>query len=216
MPTRPPVRPALPGYAWDQRLGNGTGRFRAVNPNGSLGRIVSSREIGTELAAMHDRTAAQLASLARAAVAGDISPAVYQRTAMQVLKQTHTGAAAVAHGGWDRVPQAAWGRVGRNLRDEYSALARFTAELAAGNLDAEAAASRSALYTDAAYGRYWSERNVLARDRFSRERVVTVGDERVCQICRSAEALGWVAVDTFTIPLHLRCRCVKEYYGDEP
>jgi len=208
MPT--PDTQVLPGYTWDSRLG--TGRFRDAR----TGRMISSRTIAQTLATVQDSTAQQLGAMARAAVEGEISVAVFQRAAMEVLKQTSAGATALAHGGWDRVPQAAWGRTGASLKREYRYLAEFAREIANGTIGADAAATRAELYADAAYGRYWAESQRRAAERnYGAERLITAGDDRVCPTCREQESRSWQPIGAFAVPVHLRCRCRLRYYGDE-
>ena len=206
------VRTALPGYAWDPRMGSG--RYRVLKADGSLGRLVSQQQIVNELRVLHERSALQLGRLARLAVAGDISPATFQITMMQELKSLHNASAALANGGWSNVSKSTWGRNGRILRDEYRALAGFARDIDRGIITADAAADRAALYTDNAYGRYWDESQRRARDTFSRQRIVTAQDEKVCSICQAAEQQGWTPIGANNVPLHLRCRCHIEYEGD--
>lgn len=190
----------------------GTGRFRDAR----TGRIISSRAIAESLATIQNSTAQQLGAMARAAANGEISAAVFQRAAMEVLKQTSAGATALAHGGWDRVPQAAWGRTGANLKQEYRYLAAFARDIASGTIDANTASARAELYADAAYGRYWAEsQRRAAQQNYGAERLITANDDRVCPTCREQQDRSWQPIGTFSVPVHLRCRCRLQYYGDQ-
>jgi hypothetical protein len=202
---------ALPGYVFDERMRGG--RYRVQNPDGSLGRLVSQKSIAADVRSLHEASAARFAGLARAAQAGDILPADFQRAMMSELKDLHNATAALAHGGWSGMDSAAWGRNGQILRDEYKFLAGFAQDLADGKLTAAQADARARLYVDGAYARYWAEDLRVKAGQYAEERFVTVGDDRVCRICRGEERRGWGPIGSRALPgdLHAGCRCEKDY-----
>ena len=205
-----PLQPAPPGYAWDPRLQGG--RYRVVLPDGRLGRIVTPTSIANDLRALHERSANQYARLVAGVYNGQITPAVFQLAMQAELKNIHTAMAALGVGGWSRADQATWGRVGQELRTEYRYLAGFVREIAEGNLTEAQARERAKLYADNAYGRFWDEyTRTLKANGMTRERIVTANDERVCKICGGAEDRGWVPIGTWSLGLHNRCRCRKDY-----
>ena len=186
------------------------GRYRVMQANGRPGRLVSEREIADNLRVMYERTQTQFATLAESVARGDITPSLFQRAMMEQLKNLHLSTAVLGAGGWDRADARLYGRVGRDLRDEYAYLRRFVRQMEAGEISPANAVSRAQLYADNAYGQYWKE-----TDR--RMRRAGVGEERLrtasepCEQCLDAESTGWVAIGTYPIPMHLNCRCYKEY-----
>lgn len=213
MPSNSPLKGGLPGYVWDTRMRGG--RYRAVNADGGLGRLVSEGEIAANLRDMYEQTQVQFATLAEAVARGDITPSLFQRAMMEQLKNFHLSTAVLGAGGWDRADARLYGRVGRVLRDEYRYLARFTRQMNAGEISPAAAVERAQLYADNAYGQYWRETDRrMRRAGVVEERVIT--DVEPCEICVDAAAEGWVKIGTHPIPKHLKCRCHKEYQtGDE-
>jgi hypothetical protein len=196
----------LPGYAWDTRLHNYV--------NLVTGRMVSRQSIVGLLTDVVDRAGETMSKLAAAAARGEITPRQFYELMQRETKHAYNAAAALGKGGWDRMTPADWGRNGRQLRDEYTRLRNFAADLAAGKLSEPQARARAALYADSAYRRYWEldqERQI--QQGAKEEHWVTVGDERVCPICRELEARGWAALGSLPLPgmPHAGCRCAKEY-----
>lgn len=201
---------SLPGYVWDKRLQGG--RYRIVNANGSLGRVVSITQVADNLRTLHDRSATTFANLVGGYLSNKITLAVMAEVFMAELKNLHLATSALGAGGWNRMDAAAWGRAGRVLRNEYRFLSGFVADLRAGRLTEKQARNRARLYADNAYGAFWREFDrVNARGGQTQEHLIPVGDERVCQICTAAAGRGWVKIGTFLIPLHNVCRCQKDY-----
>lgn len=205
-----PAGVRLPGYVWDRRLRGG--RFRTVYDDGRLGRIVAPRDIVQQLRMLTDRSGRQFANLAEDAFTGRITVADFQRALIGELRALYNANTALALGGWQRLGPAEWGRNGGLLREEYRHLAAFAQELADGKLSLAEARARAQLYADNAYARYWQEDLRLKQEAgFREERLVTVGDDRVCASCRAAERQGYAPLGTFVIPLHFGCRCEKVY-----
>lgn len=212
MPSNSPLKGSLPGYAWDTRMQGG--RYRLVNADGGLGRLVSEGEIADSLREMYERTQTQFGGLAQAVARGDITPSLFQRAMMEQLKNLHLSTAVLGAGGWDRADARLYGRVGRVLRDEYRYLARFVRQMEAGQISPAEAVNRAQLYADNAYGQYWRETDRrMSRANVNEERLIT--DLEPCEICVDAAAQGWVKLGTHTIPKHLKCRCHKEYRTDD-
>lgn len=208
MPERSPLKGNLPGYVWDTRMQGG--RYRVVNADGSLGRLVSEEEIADNLRVMYGRTEDQFATLAEAVAIGAIAVSLFQRAMMEQLKNLHLATAVLGAGGWDQANARLYGRVGRKLRDEYGYLNRFVRQIDAGELSAKQIVERAKLYADNGYGQYWSERDRgMRRANVNEERLRT--ESGACNICLNAEAQGWVRLGTHAIPKHSSCRCHKEY-----
>ena len=203
-----PLKGSLPGYAWDTRMQGG--RYRIVNADGSLGRLVSEEEIADNLRTMYERTSDQFATLAAAVVARDITASLFQRAMMEQLKNLHLSTAVLGAGGWDQADKRLYGRVGRSLRDEYRYLARLTRQFEAGEISPTELVARARLYADNAYGQYWREADRrMRRAGVQQERLRT--EPGACTLCVFAEAEGWVELGTHYVPKHSNCRCHKEY-----
>ena len=186
------------------------GRYRVLRDNGSVGRLVSEREIADNLRVMYERTQTQFATLAEAVARGDITPSLFQRAMMEQLKNLHLSTAVLGAGGWDRADARLYGRVGRDLRDEYAYLRRFVRQMEAGEISPVDAVNRAQLYADNAYGQYWKETDRRMRRAGVTEEHLHTATEP-CERCLNAEAEGWVAIGTYLIPMHWKCRCYKEY-----
>lgn len=205
-----PLYGELPGYVWDERLRGG--RYREVLPDGKLGKFVSSEAIARDLATLHDAFADHLGGLAADMVDGKITPAVFQLTVQQQIKNAAVANTALANGGWTRVSQAGWGRAGAMLVNEYFYLRRFVAAYNNGELSREATIDRARLYAGNAYGRYYDERDYyMLNDGATLARLVVNPDERLCKICKGIADEGWKPIRSIIIPVHGRCRCAKEY-----
>lgn len=128
---------------------------------------------------------------------------------MDQLRNLHLATGALGIGGWRNADARFYGRTGRVLRDEYAYLARFVNDIVSGKLTAQEIEQRAGLYTDNAYGRYWSE--------MDRRMAAAGGEERIinqpgaCEQCVDAASKGWVRAGTYHVPLHLVCRCGKDY-----
>lgn len=198
----------LPGYVWDTRVQGGA--YRVVNADGSIGQIVSNGEIADYLREMYDRTDKQLAALAAAMTIGSITPSLFQRAMMEQLKNLHLSTAVLGAGGWDQADGRLYGRVGRELREEYRYLARFVRQVEQGDVPPDAAIQRATLYADNAYGQYHNESDRrMLRAGVQEEWLRT--EPGACEICLYAEAQRWVPLGTYEIPRHSSCRCHKEY-----
>ena len=209
-------RGALPGYVWDERMRGG--RYRVLTPDGKLGRLVSQKDVASDVRTLHDASANRFAAMARDAQAGTITPADFQRAMMSETKDLHNASAALAHGGWEGMDQAAWGRNGQILRDEYKYLAGFAQDLADGKLTAAQADARARLYAGKAYSRFYAERARTTAGQFAEERWQDTGDSKECPDCQRLAQMGWVPVGMLgTVPgagdtvCGGACRCVIHY-----
>ncbi len=197
-------RIGLPGYTWDTR----TNRYVSLQ----TGRFVSRDAIHKLLIDVADDCAATLSKLGRAVARGQITPRQFYEASQVTLKHLYNVNASIAVGGWDRMTATEWGHNGGLLRREYKRLVNFCNEIAAGNLTEKQIISRAESYADTAFSEYWKhDRNIQARNGRMEERLVTVGDERVCPICHGIEESGWQPLGSILLPQHVRCRCGLEY-----
>jgi hypothetical protein len=225
MPSRPdPLRGALPGYAWDLRMGNGAGRYRHLLPDGRLGRLVSRDAIVDLLRTVSDASGERFAQLARSAVEGRISSAEFFRTTQAELRALYNSTSALAAGGWNRMTPQLHGANGRILGlgtreypvGEYTSLRNFAQDIADGKLTPAQAGARARLYAGKAYSRFWQvETQRLADAGYTEERWLDTKLPNECSDCPELAARGWVPIGTLPDPgdgateCLGNCRCSK-------
>lgn len=204
MPKQPGNTVGLPGYAWDDKLRNYV--------NLDTGRMIKRSEVGDLLREVTKGSEERLAGYARLVNSGALSPADFFRAMQEDIKLQTNVNAALAKGGWAQMTPADWGANGAHLRQEYANLRNFASEIAAGNLSPAQIEARAALYTNTTYSRYWKIMTEQERLRgMTQERLVTVGDEKVCEECQGEADKGFVPIGAYNPPIHPGCRCDVEY-----
>lgn len=115
-------------YRWDQRLNHGRGGYRSA----ASGRVVAWNTVRESL----DRTIANAEANTRSLCAdlreGRISLAEWQLRMRDETRSAHVASYVLQRGGWQQMSQADYGRVGRELRDQYKYLNRFAQEIKSG------------------------------------------------------------------------------------
>jgi len=203
-PRRPGETVGLPAYAWDARLHNyvdiATGRM--------VKRTLVHDLLRTVIAGAETRIGELGRLYAEEALTGR---QFYELMAREVKLVTNT-ATALAQGGWQNVTPAQWGANGYRLRDEYGNLREFVEAVARGELSPAQIAARAKLYANTAYGRFWELEQAAQQARgATRMKLLTVGDDRVCEICVAEARRGWQPIGTWHVPLHPGCRCNEVY-----
>ncbi len=87
---------------------------------------------------------------------GDLTVQRWELELRDVVKQVHGTMYVFGRGGRNAMTPSDWGKVGREVRDQYGFLHQFSAEVAGGNLSPAQVAARSRLYVHAgvtAHGR---------------------------------------------------------------
>jgi len=197
----------LPGFEWDPRAS----RYRDL----STGRFVARKTILELLEKASSASEARLADLTTAAIEGRLSSAAWFREAAAELKRIHLINAALGAGGWDRLTQADYGRVGGHLRFEYSHLRKFAQDIAEGKTTLPQALNRVHMYLGNARKEFWNaERLRLPSDRPG---MVTVerrmlGVAEHCVDCLNYYGQGWQPAGHLPLPGELsvcdgNCRC---------
>lgn len=199
---QPKLRRAPPGFVFDLRMAGG-GRYREVLASGSLGKMVSAKDITSLARNMADAQSDRLALLARDAVEGKLSPAMFEAAVRSELRNAYSANAALGRGGFQRMTAVEYGRNGATLRDEYQYLRGFAQDIADGKLTVAQAEARARLYGGKAYSRYTDEDARLRREsgEFTEEKWgPTRGDDQVCGDCSGFAAMGWQPLGTFPSP----------------
>lgn len=200
----------LPRFAYDPR-GRG-----AKYVDLQTGRYVSQTAIQDLLRGYTQSAEARMELLGLQYANGGLTGREFYEAMTREVKLVTNANTALARGGWAQVTPSDWGRNGYLLRTEYERLRQLVSDREAGLITNAQLTQRAGLYANTAYGRYWeleTERQAAAG--IAAEKLVTVGDDRVCPECQAAEARGWQPLGTWTIPLHVGCRCDKDWQQPE-
>ena len=107
-------------------------RAAAYSLGGNRGRFVSRREIRTSVDAALANGAAAARRLTVQLREGAITLPEWQLAMARETKSAHLAALAAAHGGFDKLSPAAYGRAGAALRFSYQKLREFADGIASG------------------------------------------------------------------------------------
>lgn len=193
-------------YTWDATAA----RYRGAN-----GQFVARRQIRAALDATFKNTNARVELLSVQLRDGELSLDSWWAEMRATVKDVHLYSTAVARGGWDRVTQADYGRVGRLVRDQYAYLDRFVADIEAGlPLDGRFL-RRVELYVQSGRRTYYDALSRELDERgYDEERSVLHPADH-CAECVSEAVLGWQPLGQM-IPIGERtclsnCRCHAEF-----
>ena len=89
-------------------------------------------------------------TLANDLLNGDINVQQWTLNFRERLKTTYVNQYMVGRGGVNNMTQADWGRIGRQLRDQYSYMNQFAAQIARGDLTTAQIEARMKLYFNSA------------------------------------------------------------------
>jgi hypothetical protein len=136
------------------------------------------------------------ADLGERYAAGKISIYDFHIEMRELLKAAHVVAASVGKGGYRRMTQADWGRVGAKLKSEYGYLAKLVRKIERGTLAKAHSAYRARKY---AAGVVMSYHRTMRKERMRtppdenrpQVRLVTHSKEG-CSECAADESRGWV------------------------
>lgn len=134
----------------------------------------------------------------------------------QEVKRLNIQAAIAGRGGVRRMRPTDYGRVGRQLRDEYAFLRQFAQDVADGKLTTAQIAARANLYANHAQVSFWRARRATRLDAgFTQERR-RLGVAEHCPDCQGYAAQGWQRIGTLPEPgvdsvCRANCKCTLEY-----
>lgn len=204
MPRQPGSAVGLPGYSWDDRLRNYV--------SNDTGRMIKRSDVTDLLRDMTKASENRISDLGKWAADNSITPRQFYEAMQQEIKLATNANAALAKGGWAQMTPQDWGANGYQLRQEYANLRNFANEIAAGNLSPAQIEARANLYANSTYSRYWEIRTEQERQAgITQEKLVTMGDDRVCEFCQGEAGRGLVPIGTHNPPIHAGCRCDVEY-----
>lgn len=116
----------LPGY----EFARSAGRYRSL----STGRFVARNRIVLLLEAQVTAGERRLKELATAYHEGKLYPAVWAAQTRTEIRRMHIQYCAMGAGGFDRLSQSDYGRIGAMLRTEYGKIAGTAADVQAGTV----------------------------------------------------------------------------------
>lgn len=156
--------------------------------------------------------------LAQQLVEGSISLAEWETAMAARLKDVLIAATATAQGGnWELISEADLAMLQAALEEQLQYLHDFAEDIY-DKVQAEeplttTVHTRAKLYAGAAWTLYWLITQAIRVGEGATEvRLVTMGDERVCEICLGVEAMGWMPIGSVTVgQLHPGCRCDWEF-----
>jgi hypothetical protein len=196
----------LPGFTWASEAA----RYRSA----SSGRFVARREIVSQLDAQIRLGEQRIADLTTAFHEGRISAATWTEQMSTGLRRLHLQSAAQGAGGWDRLNQRDFGRVGGKLQSDYRRLTQFARDIENGNVSLAQALNRADLYVGNARTQFWS----AERDRQPRNAGTVMIERRQlgggesCRDCVGYYTQGWAMAGTLPVPGErsvclTKCKC---------
>lgn len=201
----------LPGFTYARSAG----RYRSL----ASGRFVARSRILDLLRTNVDAHQQQLTQLTTAFHEGRIAGAVYVEQSRTILRRLHLQNSALGAGGFDRLTQVDYGRIGGRIRQDYAALTRLQADVEAGTVTLPQALNRTAGMVGNARTEFWS----AERDRVQRsatnmvviERNLLAADAQHCTDCQELYDRGWQMEGVIPVPgtdriCQTHCRCTIE------
>lgn len=186
---------------------------RYVRPNG---RFASRGEVRATLDATLRNHGRDLSRMTVSLREGRLSLAAWQVAMRDEIKAVHLYAAAAARGGWDRLTPADYGHVGREVRRQYDFLNDFAQDIARGLSVDGRAASRAAMYAEAARTTYHRVDRMEQRDHNGMtEELSVLHAAEHCYECVDEADRGWVpigtCIDVGSRVCGPRCKCTMSY-----
>lgn len=176
----------LPGFTFDRK----SHRYRDL----STGRFVARERITGLLDTQVQATAERLSALTTAAHEGKLAPAVYVEQMRTEVRRLTLQNAALGAGGFDKLTQSDYGRVGQQLREEYQRIANLAKQMKAGEVTLPQALNRTEMYAGTARKQFWeaeaahvqpSEPGMMVLER----RLLGVAEH--CEDCLEYYNQGW-------------------------
>ena len=203
-----------PTFTYDKR----SQRYRYTSGSRN-GQFVSQSKIHQLIERRIEDVKTDIGTITELLLDDRISLATWEETIAYALKIGHTQSYIIGRGGSPQLTQADYGRIGQQLRTQYTYLRRFSEEIAKGKLTKQQIRSRIKQYTGAFHTAYESGRTEIHRLSNARwERRVRSASES-CPDCVRYESQGWVPLGTLPPPgsssqCRVNCRCRKEYSNE--
>lgn len=186
-------------FTWD-------GRRLRYRHNAS-GRFVSAKAVKSDVLRVERESAAAMRRATDDMIAGRVTLGEWQERFADELKSLHTSGAMAGVGGMAQMTPADYGRLGAELRFQYSRLERFAEQLAAGEVSERQARARVELYVASIHKTYENRRRDRAFSAFRTEFNVlaNIPHDRHCATCLAQTRFGRVPIGTLVPPGERDC-----------
>lgn len=192
-------------YKWNARAGRYT----------LGGRFVRQAAIRRALDEALVSTAARARILAAALSKNSISLIEWERQMRALVKDAHLYSGALARGGWAQMRPSDYGRLGAEIKKEYTYLNRFASELSTGYALDGRFRARVDMYVQAGRKSYYDLHDAMQEERGMTEERNILSPVDSCSECPALTELGWVELGTLpqigTRQCLRNCKCDKEY-----
>jgi len=196
-------RSLLPQY--DRRTGN----YRSANgrfvPRATILRLVDEESL---------RLSTRLKAHTRLLTSERIDLLEWQRRMAEDIKLSGIRMGVLASGGRSQTSSASYGAIGRELRSQYSFLANFAQDLAAGKLSKEQAIARAGMYGGSARTAFHqAEKVTRKREGFKLAKRILDPQSNHCRECLEHATGDRYLPIADIVPIgsncscHSRCRC---------
>lgn len=201
----------LPAYGWDK----GLARYR----DQVSGKFVSRERITGLLEQRVNEAEGRLANLTAAYQSGKIAPSVWAVAMREEIKTIHLQNIALAKGGWDRLTQQDYGRVGAAVKAIYPKIAGSAADIQSGTVSEAQMLGRLTNYVGSARALYYQaerEQMTFAPGMVRIEKRSLDPGAQHCGDCVTYADRGWQPLGTLPVPGQAcqcsgRCRCSMQY-----
>lgn len=189
----------FPAYRWDSR----TSQYHS----NATGQFVARRTILNLMGAHIDGASARYTELTTAFHEGRMSASMWVEQMRTEQRRLTLQNSALGSGGWDRMTQRDFGRVGASLKQDYARLIGTANDIQSGKISLAQALARTDSYAGNARTQFF----LADRDRVQRSSssVVVIwrrflGDAKHCKSCVSYYDQGW----SLEIPMPgVACEC---------
>lgn len=190
-----------------------TGQFR-----NSDGRFVKRGVILQRLNEIQNNTQTQIEKISKQLVNRQISLSIWQERMIGIIKEGNIQTMAFGAGGRRKLTKAHYGKMGANLKSEWSRLNNFVDEIKKGNLTPEQIINRAKLYSQSVATQFYGgEMLTKGLDGFKYAKRWLDSGARHCSQCPSYSTNGlWRPLSEVILPGHRcdcrgRCRCGISY-----
>jgi hypothetical protein len=182
----------LPGYTWAPFADANKTRYRST----ATGQFVSRNTIHDLLTAQVNSAEHRLGQLLTAFHDGRISASTWQVTMRTELTRTHLQYASLGIGGWERMGDAEYGRVGGLLWRDLERMADLARGIQDGTVSLAQAQERVRGYIGNARINYFEAEKTALRNRVMPAGIVTItirdlGQAQHCGDCLTYHQAGW-------------------------
>lgn len=192
----------LTGYTYDKD----SQRYR----NSDTGRFVSRSAVTNLLDQQVNKLESRLDNLYDAYAKGDVLPSVYAERMRTEVRRAHLQQAALAKGGWERLDQSDYGRVGQALKQLYPKIIGTARDIQNGDVSEAQAKQRNTAYAGSGRRIFHATEQKNAKPAepgkaMVEQRILDSGAQH-CEDCLNYAEMGVQPAGTLPVPGEM-CRC---------